>query len=819
MQRKSNAESVAVYCRVRPIEEDDESCLTVLNEQQVVLRESEAHANAKGNGAAIRESTFNFTYVFHQDTSQRQMFDHVAHDLISNLLRGNSSLLMTYGVTSSGKTFTMNGKPSDIGILPRSIDVLFNTIKNYLAHKYVFRPDKLNGFEIQSEADAITERQRNMEKHLKGDKSGSRAKSEFKHRVSDVRKVADVDEDNVYGVFVSYIEIYNNYVFDLLDDAFENTITGERKSKNIREDANRIMYVSGANEVEVDSVDEAFYWLNKGQQRRRFADTALNRESSRSHSIFKIRVVQAPIEKDNEPVNDKSCLLVSQLCLVDLAGSERLVRTKATGSRLAEAKSINSSLMVLKNCIDALRENQRDRSATRIVPYRDSKLTHLFRNFFEGNGIVRMICCVNPHINEYDENLHVLNFAEACREVEIPCVDEARKEKMRKRANKIFENSMVKLSGGGDAKRRCTWSFPNFPFDEIQSPASENFYSIFTEHLNEVESLRSQYWKFYEGEFAEAVDAVDQSINENLSLASTVKEYDEKLANKSRQVANLENRIRSLEKKLTRSEMEVRDVRNELQEKESVIEANNKQIKEMKNRLKFEREIYQKDLNKQMKECNHSWQMKWEMQNAKWRTLREMVNKNGEIFDTKQMNELLMSPEPIRIQAEVDTPEIFPQGKPTTSASDEIIACSEEPLSSKTPSKTPSSSKPFRVKQRRSRSAQRWVEHKDVDCIDTGTVFKSSLKHKKTVNVAPTLKDMKNQSNYVLQHQEIDTEGEVETRLYKADIIPTRSGGSQVEFNDVETLTTRSPHKVSFCFVLFLLFLSNIHLINISEQE
>ena len=71
---------------------------------------------------------------------------------------------------------------------------------------------------------------------------------------------------------------------------------------------------------------------------------------------------------------------------------------------------------------------------------------------------------------------------------------------------------MQKLSGGGDAKRHCTWSFPNFPFDEIQSPANENFFSTLTEHLTEVESLRSQYWKLYESEVAEAVEAIDQVL-------------------------------------------------------------------------------------------------------------------------------------------------------------------------------------------------------------------------------------------------------------------------------------------------------------------
>ena len=81
--------------------------------------------------------------------------------------------------------------------------------------------------------------------------------------------------------------------------------------------------------------------------------------------------------------------------------------------------------------------------------------------------------------------------------------------------------------------------------------------------------------------------------------------------------------------------------------------------------------------------------------------------------------------------------------------------------------------------------------------VKTGTVFKASLKHKRVVNAAPTQKDMRHQSNYMLQHQEVDTEGEVETRLYKGDIIPTIGGGSQVEFKDVETLICRSPSKVS----------------------
>ena len=742
-------DAVGVYCRVRPIDDDEESCITVQNEQQVLLREPEQRAQAKGNNA-IKESTFNFSFVFDQDVTQREIFDDIAYNLITSLLRGKSSLLMTYGVTSSGKTYTMNGKPSDIGILPRSIDVLFNSVGNYLAHKGVFKPDKLNGFDVQSEADAIIERHRNLERGLKGDpsatkgSSGSKAKQEFRHRVSDVRKIPEVDDENVYAIFVSYLEIYNNYVFDLLDDGFENTITGERKSKTIREDSNRVMFVQGANEVEVENVDEAFYWLNKGQHRRRFADTALNRESSRSHSIFKIRVVQAPVEKDNEPINDRNCLLVSQLCLVDLAGSERLVRTKATGNRLIEAKNINSSLMVLKNCIDALRENQKDKTCTRIVPYRDSKLTHLFRSYFEGNGLVRMICCVNPHVNEYDENLHVLNFAESCREVEIPCVDDNKREKLKKRANKIFESSMMKLSGTGssDAKRRCTRSFPNFPFDDLPDPKDhDKFFSILTEHLTEVDALKTEYWSYYEAGYSECLDLLNQGIQESEQKENAVREYEEKLAAKSKQVANLENRIRSFEKKLMRSEAELRDMKQELSEKESSADkeasSSARIIRELKNKLKFEREMYQNDLAKQLKDCNSSWRIKWEMENAKWKNIQQQINTNGEIFAVEGLRDMFTVPEPVSIEPK--TPGGTNKGTgsaPMSARRRPISVCDKDdeietedvviPSSSGGSSKTPvlaskastgtsdgrgaqSSSKPFRMKQRRSRSAQRWV--------------------------------------------------------------------------------------------------------------
>lgn len=155
--------------------------------------------------------------------------------------------------------------------------------------------------------------------------------------------------------------------------------------------------------MEVKSVEDALDAFHAGQKRKRMGHTILNAESSRSHSVFSIRLVQAPVDSQGEYVmQDKNIITVSQLSLVDLAGSERTNRTKNTGQRLREAGNINNSLMTLRTCMEILRENQMTGSSKK-VPYRDSKVTHLFKNYFDGEGQVKMIVCINPRAEDYDE--------------------------------------------------------------------------------------------------------------------------------------------------------------------------------------------------------------------------------------------------------------------------------------------------------------------------------------------------------------------------------------------------------------------------------
>ena len=135
-------------------------------------------------------------------------------------------------------------------------------------------------------------------------------------------------------------------------------------------------------------------------------------------------MVRVPYDEDNGEVyydeNDLDLTkYASSLHFVDLAGSERQNRTKAAGDRLKEAGNINNSLMTLRRCIEALRKNQKSSTGhSEPVPYRSSKITHIFRNFFEVLGGVKLVICINPAAAEFEENLNVLKFAEDAQSIQ-----------------------------------------------------------------------------------------------------------------------------------------------------------------------------------------------------------------------------------------------------------------------------------------------------------------------------------------------------------------------------------------------------------------
>uniref|UniRef100_A0A8B9K945 Kinesin motor domain-containing protein n=1 Tax=Astyanax mexicanus TaxID=7994 RepID=A0A8B9K945_ASTMX len=334
--------AIKVYVRVRPLthgtglttDGDPSLCLTVTSPHTVRL-----HSKPEPR-------TFTYDHVADMNTTQESVFSSVAKNIVESCMNGYNGTIFAYGQTGSGKTFTMLG-PNELndfsddlrGVIPRSFEYLFFLIN------------------------------REVEK-------SSGAKS--------------------FLCKCSFIEIYNEQIFDLLDSASASLF--------LREDIKKGVFVEGAVEKYAASAAEAYQVLSMGWRNRRVASTSMNRESSRSHAVFTMTLESK--ESGQGVVNIRT----SQLNLVDLAGSERQRDTQAEGSRLKEASSINRSLMCLGQVIMALMDVSNGRS--RHICYRDSKLTFLLRDSLGGNAKTYIIANVHPGSKCFGETLSTLQFAQ-----------------------------------------------------------------------------------------------------------------------------------------------------------------------------------------------------------------------------------------------------------------------------------------------------------------------------------------------------------------------------------------------------------------------
>ncbi|XP_040425966.1 kinesin-like protein KIF23 isoform X8 [Cygnus olor] len=782
---------VGVYCRVRPLSrQDQECCIEVINETTVQIHPPDGYRVFR-NGE-YRETQYSFKEVFGTLVVQKDVFDVVAKPLVEDLIRGKNGLLFTYGVTGSGKTHTMTGSPGDGGLLPRCLDMIFNSIGPFQAKRFVFKLDDKNGVDVQCEVDALLERQKRDAMPVPKTPSGKRQMDpEFADmiNVQDHCKVDEVDEDNVYSVFVSYIEIYNNYIYDLLEEApFELIKPKPPQSKILREDQNHNMYVTGCTEVEVKSTEEAFEVFWKGQKKRRIANTQLNRESSRSHSVFIIKLAQAPLDADGDNVlQEKEQITLSQLSLVDLAGSERTNRTKAEGNRLREAGNINQSLMTLRTCIEVLRENQMY-GTNKMVPYRDSKLTHLFKNYFDGEGKVRMIVCVNPKAEDYEESLQVMRFAEMTQEVEVarpvdrPLCGLTPGRRFRNQAFREELARKLEMRGGpvnGETEEQSAseiflQNFPPLPSCELLDPNDDQTLPKLIEVLEKRHKLRQMLSE----EFAKNVLAFKTTLQEFDSSVISKENYIQgKLSEKEKTIAGqkmelerlekkiktLEYKIEILEKTATIYEEDKRNLQQELESKSQKLQRQASDKRRLEARLQG---MVAETTMKWEKECERRVAAKQlEMQNKLW--VKDEKLKQLKAIVTEPKNE-----KPERPSRERDR---------------------EKPVQrSVSPSPVPNAP-PVRLRHRRSRSAgERWVDHKPPSNLPTDTVMQPHVPHAITV-AAASEKALAKCDKYMLTHQELASDGEIETKLIKGDVFKTRGGGQAVQFTEIETLKQESP--------------------------
>lgn len=307
------------------------------------------------------ETYFTFNRVFDEQASQDSLFAEVVRPKVDTCVsEGKNLLLFAYGMTNAGKTYTIAGSDTNPGLLPRTLSHLFRA-------------------------------------HLSG----------------------QADSSNL-SVEVSYCEIYNEQLFDLLAGAKVNTgtlrrappRTGTSNSLKIRQDKEGRTYVQGLRNLKVSDARTALSLFAEGQKNKHMAETSLNRDSSRSHAIFTITMFDGT--DDNRHVR-------TRINIVDLAGSERARRTQAVGKALKEAGKINNSLSVLGRCLDALRNNSNNAESLKRIPFRESRLTELFSDHLAGSksGYTLMLLNTGPAPLDYDETMQALKYGVAASEIKV----------------------------------------------------------------------------------------------------------------------------------------------------------------------------------------------------------------------------------------------------------------------------------------------------------------------------------------------------------------------------------------------------------------
>lgn len=811
---QGDREPVHVYCRLRPMQRDsDLPCLKIISPTTLLLSPPASAITYRNESNKTMKYTFK--EVFPPEASQQEVFDKVALPLVEGLIRGKNGLLFTYGVTGSGKTFTMTGEAQSCGILPRCLNVIFKTINDYQAHKYVFKPDKMNMFDVQTEAEAMLERQHELHRFKSNKKNNSNP--DLAMSSSDVSKIMGINEDHQYSVFVTYVEIYNNSVYDLLDDCPTGRIP---IVKIIREDAAHNMYVNGVTEVEIKSAEEAFNAFYTGLKRRRMAHTNLNAESSRSHSVFTIRLVQSPVDAMGEAViQNKKFLSISQLSLVDLAGSERTNRTKNTGQRLREAGNINKSLMNLRNCLELLRENQIN-GTQNMVPYRESKITHLFKNFFEGEGQVRMVVCANPRAEDYDETIQVMRFAEMAAEVEVatPHIKDVASTmglmSGRRKANKLFnaakENIIRPEARELELDLGLVYSLgPDFPSVELNSPKADHIIKELMAHLDMRITRRETLKRSKQIKDERLRSALLGLEKDSMEVRSDNQSLKAQLHESERRIRALEDRLTSTEnaslnyqRKLTEMTEYTSALKRELQEKDLLLNQNKLEKEKQKKVLerKYNHKIMaEHEKAKEINSENEKLRNEVEEKENRLRIIDKVLNVDrpdkGESGDYhKEYQRMDVAAQTTRDFTPGTTPRALPAHLLTPFSS-----CAQTRENRDTPASSRRGVAVANPRHKRSLSAdgKGWVEHAPTKLVPMGTVMKPNIAHSKVVSKLTNVKDIANSktSKYCLISQQQDTDGELETTLYKGDVVPTCGGGAQVIFNDVEMLKQFSPNK------------------------
>lgn len=224
------------------------------------------------------------------------------------------------------------------------------------------------------------------------------------------RQIVVEDEEREFLVHASFLEIYNENVFDLLSN--------NREKLKLKQDPQKGVFVEGLKKEKCSSLEDMRRVMSQGNKNRSVGATAMNEESSRSHSIFTLFI------ESGFKAEQKKKFVASKLSLVDLAGSEKTSKTHSSGQRLVEGTKINLSLSVLGNVIKALVDGK-----SKFIPYRESKLTMLLQDSLGGNTKTVMISAISPAHSNFEETLSTLRYTNRAKNIKNkPVINEDEKD-------------------------------------------------------------------------------------------------------------------------------------------------------------------------------------------------------------------------------------------------------------------------------------------------------------------------------------------------------------------------------------------------------
>ncbi|XP_063563648.1 kinesin-like protein KIF6 isoform X3 [Gorilla gorilla gorilla] len=337
-------QTIQIFARVKPPVRKHQQGIYSVDEDEKLIPSLEIilpRDLADGFVNNKRESyKFKFQRIFDQDANQETIFENIAKPVAGSVLAGYNGTIFAYGQTGSGKTFTITGgaeRYSDRGIIPRTLSYIFEQLQK--------------------------------------------------------------DSSKIYTTHISYLEIYNECGYDLLDPRHEASSLEDLPKVTVLEDPDQNIHLKNLTLHQATTEEEALNLLFLGDTNRMIAETPMNQASTRSHCIFTIHL------SSKEP--GSATVRHAKLHLVDLAGSERVAKTGVGGHLLTEAKYINLSLHYLEQVIIALSEKHRSH-----IPYRNSMMTSVLRDSLGGNCMTTMIATLSLEKRNLDESISTCRFAQ-----------------------------------------------------------------------------------------------------------------------------------------------------------------------------------------------------------------------------------------------------------------------------------------------------------------------------------------------------------------------------------------------------------------------